>query len=215
MIERGDHHVIDEPFSAVYYLGPERISDRYPMTEPESTAAQVFDLIGEAPTPTFVKDMIHHVPPARRHDVAVLGQHTLLTRDPRRAIPSFAAVWPDVTWDECGYEALVEFADHLDGAGLPFDVVDAMDLTIDPETTLRAWCSRHELDFDPATLQWDAGPVPQWTRWLEFHDSSVRSTGFSPSAQTPPPAVDDRRVAMLVERAVPLHARLLERSITS
>ncbi|WP_436796341.1 hypothetical protein [Actinospongicola halichondriae] len=94
MIERADHHVVDEPFSAVYYLGPDRVSGRYPLTEPASTAAAVMETVERAPTPLFVKDMVHHVPVERRATVAALGRHTLLTRDPARAIPSFVQVWP-------------------------------------------------------------------------------------------------------------------------
>ena len=37
MIERGDHLVLDEPWSRAYYFGPERVSDRYGLTFPEST----------------------------------------------------------------------------------------------------------------------------------------------------------------------------------
>lgn len=215
MIERGDHHVIDEPFSAVYYLGPERISDRYELTEPGSTTTAVLDEVTEAPQPLFVKDMIHHVPQPLRQDVARLGSHTLLTRDPARAIPSFARVWPDVTWEECGYEALVEFADHLDESALPYDVVDANDLMSDPATTLAAWCRRQGLAFDPSTLRWEPGAVPQWKRWLEFHASAIESTGFSVRQPGPRPDVDDPHIADLVARARPLHERLLARAITS
>ena len=215
MIERGDHDVIDEPFSAVYYLGPERVSDRYDLTEPDATAERVMQEIACTPTPSFVKDMVHHVPVARRAEIAALGQHTLLTRAPERAIPSFATVWPDLTWEECGYEALAAFADHLDETGHDFDVIDAGDLMADPEVALAQWCRRHDLDFDPATLRWEPGPVPQWTRWLEFHTSAIASTGFSARLPGPAPAVADERVAELVERARPLHERMVARAATS
>ncbi len=215
VIERGDHHVIDEPFSAVYYLGPERVSDRFGLVEPESTGDDVRRIVENAPSPTFVKDMVHHVPPELRSQIATMGRHTLLTRDPTLAIPSFAQVWPDVTWEECGYEALVEFADHLDDIGLDHDVIDADDLMRDPESTLRTWANGQGLDFDPATLTWEAGMAPQWTRWREFHHSSMASRGFEPRTPRPIPAIDDARIAALVERAAPLHQRLLAGRATS
>lgn len=215
MIERGDHRVIDEPFSAVYYLGPERMSERYPITEPESTVEHVLGQVESAPTPLFVKDMIHHVPAKRRSQVATMGHHTLLTRDPARAIPSFAEVWPDVTWEECGYETLAEFATQLEECDIPFDVIDAGDLMAEPDTTLAAWCRRHRLPFDPTTLRWESGVVPQWTRWLDFHASAIASTGFEPRPPSTPPTLDDPRVATLVERARPIHDALVARVATS
>ena len=215
VIERGDFHVIDEPFSAVYYLGPERVSDRYELTEPDATADAVLASVAGDEQPLFVKDMVHHVPERLRPELVGLGRHTLLTRDPARAIPSFAKVWPDVTWEECGYEALAAFADHLDDAGVPFDVVDAGGLMAEPASTLAAWCARHGLEFDAATLQWEPGAVPQWTRWLDFHTSAIASTGFVPRRSGPPPAVGDPAIAALVERARPLHQRLVARAVTS
>jgi hypothetical protein len=41
MIERGDHLVLDEPWSRAYYFGPDRRSDRFELTFPESTYAGV------------------------------------------------------------------------------------------------------------------------------------------------------------------------------
>mgnify|MGYP000182769235 FL=1 len=204
--------MIDEPCSAVYYLGPERISDRYPLTEPDSTIDHVLDELERGPLPLFVKDMIHHVPAERRHAVATMGRHTLLTRDPARAIPSFAKVWPDVTWEECGYEALAAFATHLEEHRIPFDVVDAGGLMAEPDATLRAWCARHDLPFDPTTVRWEPGAVPQWTRWLDFHTSAIASTGFEARTPGPAPTVDDGRISEMIERASPLHDALVART---
>ncbi len=215
MIERGDHHVIDEPFSGVYYLGPDRVSDRYGLAEPQSTASNVLSSLAAAPQPTFVKDMVHHVPVDRREAVARLGEHTLLTRDPARAIPSFANIWPDVTWEECGYEALVGFADLLDGDDRPYVVVDADDLLRRPSESLERWCEATELEFDAGSLRWEATVVTQWTRWSEFHAGAAASTGFVPRKAGPRPDISDPRVAELVERALPLHQRLVERAATS
>lgn len=215
VIERDDFHVLDEPFSAVYYLGPERVSDRYDLTEPDATSERVLASIVDGERPLFVKDMVHHVPERLREEIARLGRHTLLTRDPARAIPSFAKVWPDVTWEECGYAALATFADRLDEAGVSFDVIDAGDLMTDPATTLAAWCARHGLAFDRSTLQWAPGAVPQWTRWLDFHASAIASTGLAPHRPGPPPDVDDLRIADLVAQARPLHERLVARAVTS
>ena len=68
VIERDDFHVLDEPFSAVYYLGPERVSDRYDLTEPDATSERVLASIVDGERPLFVKDMVHHVPERLREE---------------------------------------------------------------------------------------------------------------------------------------------------
>ncbi|WP_436794982.1 hypothetical protein [Actinospongicola halichondriae] len=110
---------------------------------------------------------------------------------------------------------LAEFADLLDTSGQDYDVLDAADLQRAPEPTLRAWCARHDLDFDPATLRWEPGVVAQWNRWLEFHASAIASSGFTAREPSNPPVVTDGRIAELVERAAPLHQRLLARAASS
>ncbi|MEZ5269359.1 MAG: hypothetical protein R2789_12650 [Microthrixaceae bacterium] len=62
MIERGDHTVLDEPFSARYYFSSERRSLRYDVEEPESTGGRVLErILSEAElAPVFVKDMAYH-----------------------------------------------------------------------------------------------------------------------------------------------------------
>lgn len=211
VIERGDHAVIDEPFSAVYYLGPERVSPRYRLEEPASTGARVLADVRNAPTPLFVKDMAHHVPHALWNEVADMGCHTILVRDPRRAIPSFAKVWPDVTWEECGYEALVKFLDRLTDRGRRCAIVDADDLMRAPRRTLEAWCEGQGLAFDPATLRWQPGLVPQWTRWLDFHANAIESDGLHGREPGPFPEVTSARIRNLVERANPFYEALVER----
>ena len=41
MIARGDHVVLDEPFSRAYYFGPDRQSPRYTETLPDSSVAEI------------------------------------------------------------------------------------------------------------------------------------------------------------------------------
>jgi len=97
MIERGDHLVIDEPWSRAYYFGPERRSDRYPLTFPESTYANVRAgvLAAGRSTPVFVKDMAYHAAPGLTSDDLSAMTHTFLIRDPRAALSSLHARWPD------------------------------------------------------------------------------------------------------------------------
>ena len=48
MSARGDHTVLDEPFSRSYYYGPDRRSDRYDETLTECSAPEVLERIEQA-----------------------------------------------------------------------------------------------------------------------------------------------------------------------
>ena len=62
MMARGDHVVIDEPFSRSYYFGPDRRSTRFTDSLPRRSAGEVLADIEEAARerPVFVKDMAYH-----------------------------------------------------------------------------------------------------------------------------------------------------------
>jgi hypothetical protein len=53
MIERGDHQVVDEPFSVPYYLGPSQRSDRFAVepgvADPEHVVAELLAAAERAP----------------------------------------------------------------------------------------------------------------------------------------------------------------------
>ncbi|MFL5160551.1 MAG: hypothetical protein ACJ8D1_20350, partial [Microvirga sp.] len=59
MIERGDHIVIDEPFSRRYYFGPDKRSSRFAKGLPHSSAEAIVGSLEDAAKlqPVFVKDM--------------------------------------------------------------------------------------------------------------------------------------------------------------
>ena len=61
MSARGDHIVFDEPFSQSYYFGPDRRSQRFSDTLPDSSAEEVVESIEKAALerPVFVKDMAY------------------------------------------------------------------------------------------------------------------------------------------------------------
>ena len=51
MSERGDHTVLDEPFSRSYYFGPDRRSPRFTETLPQSSVKETLQAI-ETASPT-------------------------------------------------------------------------------------------------------------------------------------------------------------------
>jgi hypothetical protein len=56
--------------------------------------------------------------------------------------------------------------------------VDARDLLADPEGTIRAYCEKLGVPFVPEALSWEAGEVPNWWMWAEWHQEVQESTGI-------------------------------------
>jgi len=210
VIERGDHHVFDEPYSAAYYHGPERISPRYPESEPDATVAGVAATIAAAARrgPVFVKDMAYHPGPALPAACWESYRHAFLVRDPRWTVPSMARIWPDVTEEEVGFVALTRAVARVREAGVEPLVIDSDDLCRDPAAVIGAWCESVGLAPDPAALSWKAGMRPEWERWRDWYGASAETTGFAPPRGGDPPPIDDPRLADLVARSLPLYEEL-------
>ncbi|HYI60633.1 MAG TPA: hypothetical protein VEW93_02380 [Acidimicrobiales bacterium] len=209
MIERGDHAVLDEPFSAVYYHGPDRRSPRFPETEPDATVPAIIAEVEAlaASGPVFVKDMAYHPGPALD---ALLGawNSTFLIRDPRWSIPSMARIWPDMTDEEAGFTALSRAVETLRAAGTEPLVIDSHDLCREPEAVVGAWCDTMGLAAAPDALTWESGMRPEWERWRDWYGATSRSSGFLAPPDGSPPAPQDARIAALVERNLPVYEEL-------
>lgn len=218
MIERHDHTVFDEPFSAAHYFGPDRVSGRFSQSHPTATWTSVLAELLDASTsrPVFVKDMANHAAPVLSESFLAHFHNSFLLRDPRRVIASMARKWPDLTADELGFEAL-ERAYDLAGAVAPPErppvLIDADDLLADPAGVIRAWCGAMSVDFRPDALTWEPGFQPQWQLWPDWYGGVAESSGFEPARVGPPPALEDRRQADLCARATPIYERLRERAI--
>ena len=210
MIERGDHVVFDEPFSARYYFSPERRSDRFDTELPDSTGEAIVARLLDAAerSPVFVKEMAYQASGLLTE--ALLGElvNTFLVREPRAALASFARKWPDLTEEEAGYGRLGEawdVAGRVAGAAPP--VLDADDLVTDPAGRVGAWCSAVGIPFDPEALAWEPGIVAEWGLWSDWYDGVARSTGFRADPPGDVPPLDDR-LEQIAARARPVYDRI-------
>lgn len=199
VIERGDHLVLDEPFSRAYYFGPDRRSDRYPLSMPESTyeavVAGVLEQVEEHEA-VFVKDMAYQAEPGLDDEHLDRFVHTFLVRHPAPALASLAREWPDFTPEEAGYEAQHRLFERVqDATGEVPVVIDSDDLRRDPGGLVEAWCAAVDLDHDHDALSWDPGLRPEWPLWHDWYDGVADSTEFRPPPDdglpTPEPAWAD------------------------
>ncbi len=161
------------------------------------------------PTGTLVcKQMAHHLVDLDESWIDDFA-NVLLIRHPREVLLSYSkeVEQPDV--DMLGYPTLVRLLERDLAAGRRPVVVDSRDLLTDPAATLTRMCGSMGLDFDPAMLQWPAGPKPEDGVWARHWYAGVhRSTGFAPWAPREGDPPD--RLRHVLEQSLPLWERLSE-----
>ena len=211
MMERGDVTVFHEPFSVRYYYGATKRSDRYDEVRGDGDPDAIVAMLetAAADRPVFVKDMAYHVVGLVDDEFVGRFAHSFLVRDPARTISSLAAVWPDFTDEEVGFDALGALAGRV---GEPV-VIDGDELRRDPEGVVRGWCDRVGLPFVAEALTWSPGMRDEWGLWEEWHGDVARSSGFTPPDDGEPPERTDPRVAGAYERARPIYDDLRRRAV--
>ncbi len=217
MIERGDHLVLDEPWSRAYYFGPDRRSDRYPLTFSESTYAAVEAgvLAAGANSAVFVKDMAYHAAPGITDEALAAMTHTFLIRDPMAALTSLHRRWSDFTDDEAGYDGQRELFDRVIAlTGEVPAVVDSDALVADPERVVAAWCERVGIDHRPESLRWSPGMRPEWQLWRDWYENAAASTGFAAPAGRARIVDPPERVGSLLDACEQAVAPLRHHAIT-
>ena len=208
---RADFTVMDEPFYAPFLAVS---GNDHPMreailaaheTDPEAVAASC---LAEMPTPhLYMKHMPHHMAAGFPMAWTRECMNVHLIRHPARVIASYAAKWPDVSFDEIGFQRQAELYDEIGGL-----VVDSYDIRQDPEKALRSLCSALDLPFDPAMLSWKAGPRAEDGVWAAHWYGAVhRSTGFAgPEGELPEL---EGRYAVLLEEAMPYYDALASKKL--
>lgn len=182
---RGDFTVFNEPYSACYYYGPDRVNTRYPAEAPcdDHKPAKILLKMQRAAAerPVFFKDMAYHVRNLLSPDFLAPFTNTVLIRDPRRSIPSLYKKIPDFSLEETGFEQLARLVDIVTAStGRPPPVIDGRALRTDPASVAHAWCESVGVPFEPAALNWTPGHEAHWDRWTDWFDDAANSEGFLP-----------------------------------
>lgn len=191
-VERGDFKVFHEPFSASYYYSPERRSERFAGVAPKEEYGHeevLARMLGYREKPVLFKDMAYHVAGFADREFVSGFTNTFIIRDPAPVIASIHRFWPDFTFEEAGYgEQHRLFGLAVENGEVPA-VVDAWDLTHDPEGVIRAYCEKLGVPFVLESLSWEPGEVPEWEMWAEWHQEAQESTGIKSE-----PLEDDEEV---------------------
>jgi Sulfotransferase domain len=216
MMARGDHVVIDEPFSRSYYYGPDRRSSRYTDSLPNSSAAEVLSDIEEAARerPVFVKDMAYQAATLLGPDLLKRFENCFLVRDPAAMLRSLARHWPDFSDEESGWAHLDEAVRIVDSLEQPRVVLDADLLCKDPAGVVAEWCEQMDLPYVEEALTWEPGMQDEWDLWGDWHASTATATGFNELREPPPPPTPhESRLHEAYQVAMPVYKELMAEAI--
>jgi hypothetical protein len=188
-VERDDLEVLHEPFSAAYYYGPDRLSERYadeapkPENSYESVLAEVFRPREKR---LFLKDMPYQAKGVMSREFIRRFTNTFIIRDPKYVLSSLYKMWPDFTLEETGFEQIYWAFKYAEEAGQDPVVVDAMTFSEDPVGILSVYCERVGITFRPDALSWEPGEVEKWKSWEGWHEAAQRSTGIKRAERRDP-----------------------------
>ena len=210
--------VWDEPFYAHYLSATGK---QHPMqaeilaSQPHAEAEVIADL--QAPLPGghdlgYQKQMAHHLLPEMDRTWMQGQAHAFLIRDPRAMLTSLDQKLSEFALEDTGLPQQVELFDRFHAQhGQPPLVVDSADLARDPEQVLRALCSTAGVAYDPAMLQWPAGPHPRDGAWApHWYANTWASTGFQRPRGAAPHRPMHPSLEPLLEQCKPLYDHLAE-----
>jgi Sulfotransferase domain len=214
-VERDDLEVLHEPFSASYYYGEDRLSDRYSDVEPEAEYDYenvLADVLRPREKRVFVKDMAYHAKGLLSPEFVSNFVNTFIIRDPKYVIASLYKMWPDFTLEETGFEQIYElfrYATEVNQEDVV--VVDAMSFSENPAGILAAYCERLDIPFDRDSLSWESREVEEWEMWDEWHGEAQQSTGIERAERKDP--VLSGRLQEAYDHCLPYYYSLAARVI--
>nr|WP_106746638.1 sulfotransferase family protein [Yoonia maritima] len=210
---RADFAVWDEPFYAPYLAAT---GLDHPMrdkilaaheADPAKIAARCLDSITDQKAHFYMKHMPHHMIDGMPLDWANDCVNVHLIRDPARVIASYGVKRSEMTFDDIGYAQQAALFDKIGG-----HVIDSADIRTNPEKMLGKLCEAIDLPFDPAMLNWKAGPRAEDGVWAaHWYNAVHQSTGFA-GAEGPLPELEGE-AAELCAQALPYYERLAARKL--
>src|ERR671912_148997 len=213
---REDFEVLNEPFSASYYYGEDRPSDRFADAAPKAEYSYekvLEDVFRPRDQRVFLKDMAYHAKKVLSPEFASRFVNTFIVRDPKYVLVSLYKMWPDFTLEETGYEDLYRLFRYATDAGEDVAVVDAMTFSENPAGVLAAYCEHLEVPFRSGSLTWESRDVRRWDSWEGWHEDAESSTGIEPAERLDPELPEE--IEALYEQCLPYYYELAAHAIPS
>lgn len=218
MRNRGDFNVLVEPFGKSAYFSEERIF--YIKLDSPLKAEYNYQVVLEDIKSTakegklFLKDFPFYFIHIVDNRFLSLFEHTFLIRDPARMLPSYFHKWPQLTFEETGYQQLYEFFERVvSKEGKIPPLIDADDLVKAPASTVKAYCKSVGIPFIAEALSWEAPKEKiKTTSWWDggsWRDRASLTTGFSEQINPNYLSVNDSdRLKHLYELCLPYYEKL-------
>ena len=215
--QRGDVRVVDEPLYGHYLrvTGADHPGRDEVVAAMDCDGARVMRALLDRPDDgkrLFLKHMAHHLVDI---DLGFM-RHTsniFLIRDPREMLPSLTIQLPHAELADTGLAQQWRLYSDLRASGQVAAIVDSRELLLNPASVLAQLCAHLDLEYDPAMLHWETGPIPEDGVWApHWYHAVHKSTGFAPyRAKTDFPA----RLQDLLAECQPWYDRLFEHALKS
>jgi len=129
----------------------------------------------------YQKHMCQHMIPEAPLDWMRDCRHAFLIRPPSEVATSFSTKYQNLTAEDLGFRRQAELFDHVcQMTGEIPPVVEARAVLEAPEAMLSALCAALDVPFDPAMLNWQAGPRDSDGIWAShWYHSVIGSTRFA------------------------------------
>lgn len=215
MIQRGDFHVVHEPFNSLYDEG------EYKLIAPDGTEViaftydQIIDTIisWSVDHKILIKDTFeyHYDGFFNRIDFLEMIDHSFIVREPEKTINSHYALNSEVTTSEIGYQNLLDFIAYLDDHGFATRaIVDADELLADTPKVVKYYCKNLGITFLPQALSWSNGERKEWKRSKKWHIDAQNSNGFQKSEKIYEKRVDNsEKLKAFYEVCLPQYKKII------
>ncbi len=215
---RVDTVVWDEPFFApwLFATGKDHPGRKETLERHEINPTKIAQecLVAPSGGESFYlqKHMPHHMENDFPLEWTKHCQHFFLLRRPDAVIASYAKGRTEFVIEDIGFLQQIKLYDKLVAEGHNVPIIDSDDILANPEAMLIALCKTLNMPFDPAMLNWPAGPRDTDGAWAPYWYKSVESsTGFTGRRQEPP--VVPKLYQEMAEQCRPAYDALLALSI--
>lgn len=205
---------LSQPFSASYYHSKERRSDRCAEEEPKEAYDHrriLKEILACDEKPVLVKDMAYHTAGFMTQEFVRRFRNTFIIREPRYVLASLYKMWPDFTSEEAGYENLYDRFEYALKEGQEPVVVEASDLSENPEGTVAASLREAWHPTQAGGPLLGATKVPEWQMWEGWHDAQQQSTGIGKISHEE--AMLPSELVEVYNRCLPYYEALHERRL--
>ncbi|GEO22886.1 hypothetical protein CQA01_34200 [Cyclobacterium qasimii] len=215
--QRNDTVVADEPLYG-HYLSHSSAKPFHPgadeiLSKMETDGEKVVEgMLGPQQKPVaFFKNMSHHLIQLDWQFMQA-GANIILTRNPEEMLLSFSKVIDKPGMEDVGYAMQLKLVEYLQTMNLPFVVLDAKKVLMDPEGQLRKLCDFLGVPFEKRMLSWSKGPIPEDGLWAKFWYKNVHlSTGFQPYEKKE--IVFPEHLLPLLGECQPIYERLVKHAL--